>query len=65
MKSGRYVLGFIMVGLLLKGCAFIRGNYGEELRQGDITTIQKGISTRADVAAVLGAPDRIVEANSR
>ena len=65
MKSGRYVLGFIMVGLLLQGCAFIRGNYGEELRQGDITTIQKGISTRADVAAVLGAPDRIVEANSR
>ena len=65
MKSGRYVLSFIMVGLLLQGCAFIRGNYGEELRQGDITTIQKGISTRADVAAVLGAPDRIVEANSR
>ncbi|MEQ1681342.1 MAG: hypothetical protein ABL950_12155 [Nitrospira sp.] len=65
MKSGRYVLGFIMVGLLLQGCAFIRGNYGEELRQGDITTIQKGISTRADVAAVLGAPDRIIEANSR
>jgi outer membrane protein assembly factor BamE (lipoprotein component of BamABCDE complex) len=65
MKGGRYLLGFIMVALLLQGCAFIRGNYGEELGQGDITTIQKGISTRADVAAVLGAPDRIVEANSR
>jgi outer membrane protein assembly factor BamE (lipoprotein component of BamABCDE complex) len=65
MKSGRYVLSFIMVGLLLQGCAFIRGNYGEELGQGDLTTIQKGISTRADVAAVLGAPDRIVEANGR
>ncbi len=65
MRSSRYLLVFIMVALLLQGCAFIRGNYGEELGQGDITTIQKGISTRADVAAVLGAPDRIVEANSR
>jgi outer membrane protein assembly factor BamE (lipoprotein component of BamABCDE complex) len=65
MKGGHYLLGFIMGALLLQGCAFIRVNYGEELGQGDITTIQKGISTRADVAAVLGAPDRIVEANGR
>ena len=62
---------FILVGMLTlnflvaTGCAFIRGNYGEELGQGDIETIQKGISTRADVAAVLGAPDRIIEANGR
>jgi hypothetical protein len=65
MKLGRCLLGFFVVALLLQGCAFIRGNYGEELGQGDITTIQKGISTRADVTAVLGAPDRIIEANGR
>lgn len=65
MKLGRCVLGFFVVALLLQGCAFIRGNYGEELGQGDIATIQKGMSTRADVAAVLGAPDRIIEANGR
>lgn len=59
------MLGLLVVALLYQGCAFIRGNYGEELGQGDITTIQKGISTRADVAAVLGAPDRIIEANGR
>jgi len=42
------------------GCAFVRGNYGEDLNQGDISTIKKGVSTRAEVASVLGAPDRII-----
>ena len=65
MKLVHCMLGFIVAALLFQGCAFIRGNYGEELGQGDIATIQKGISTRADVAAVLGAPDRIIEANGR
>lgn len=65
MRSSSCILGLLVVALLYQGCAFIRGNYGEELGQGDITTIQKGISIRADVAAVLGAPDRIIEANGR
>jgi outer membrane protein assembly factor BamE (lipoprotein component of BamABCDE complex) len=47
------------------GCAFVRGNYGEELSQGDVTMIKKGASTRTDVAAILGAPERIIEANGR
>lgn len=59
------VLGLSMVAVLSQGCAFIRGNYGEELGQGNVTSIQKGVSTRADVAAVLGAPDRIIGANDR
>ena len=65
MRSSSCILSLLIVAFLYQGCAFIRGNYGEELGQGDITTIQKGISTRTDVAAVLGAPDRIVEANGR
>lgn len=65
MRSCSCILSLLIVAVLYQGCAFIRGNYGAELGQGDITTIQKGISTRADVAAVLGAPDRIVEANGR
>jgi outer membrane protein assembly factor BamE (lipoprotein component of BamABCDE complex) len=61
-----FFLGLLILNfLIITGCTFIRGNYGEELGQGDIATIQKGISTRADVAAVLGAPDRIIEANGR
>lgn len=47
---------------LSEGCAFVRGTYGEEVNQGDAAAIKKG-STRTDVANILGAPDRIVEAN--
>jgi|DewCreStandDraft_4_1066084.scaffolds.fasta_scaffold65989_2 outer membrane protein assembly factor BamE (lipoprotein component of BamABCDE complex) len=53
----------ILIAALTPGCAFIRGTYGEEVQQGDVTAIKKGISTRSEVAAILGAPDRIVEAN--
>lgn len=56
-----------LIGLLaltlLGGCAFARGSYGEEVTQGNMAAIKKGVSTRADVAALLGAPDRIIEAN--
>lgn len=65
MVKGRAVFLFILcVGWLSAlGCAFVRGNYGEEVQQIDVTAIKKGVSTRAEVATVLGAPDRIVEAN--
>ena len=53
----------VLALVLLQGCAFVRGNYGDELSQGDVTMIKKGTSTRTDVAAILGAPDRIIEAN--
>lgn len=46
--------------LLGSGCAFVRGNYGEDMNQGDVSTIKKGVSTRAEVASILGAPDRII-----
>jgi hypothetical protein len=49
----------------MQGCAFVRGTYGEEVAQGDVTAIKKGVSTRMDVVGVLGAPDRIAEANGR
>lgn len=48
--------------VLLSGCAFNRGTWGDELRDEDIHMIKKG-NTRADVVKALGAPDRIVEAN--
>jgi outer membrane protein assembly factor BamE (lipoprotein component of BamABCDE complex) len=50
----------VLMILLGSGCAFVRGNYGEDLNQGDISTIKKGVSNRAEVASVLGAPDRII-----
>lgn len=63
MRRAGLLLGVML--LMLNGCAFIRGSYGEEVQQGDISAIKKGASTRGDVADLLGAPDRIVEANGR
>ena len=51
--------------VVLAGCAFIRGNYGDRFNPEDINAIQKGVSTRTDVAAHLGAPDRMLEINGR
>lgn len=48
---------------VMSGCAFARGNVGDELRPEDIALIRKGESTRAEVALRLGAPDRIIEIN--
>ncbi|MGE3150996.1 MAG: outer membrane protein assembly factor BamE [Nitrospiraceae bacterium] len=59
------VLGLLWFQFTMSGCAFIRGSYGEDVNQGDLSSIKKGVSSRADVASVLGAPDRIVEANGR
>ncbi len=55
--------GGLLLCTLLVGCAFVRGNYGDEFNIADVAAIQKGVSTRADVTARLGAPDRIVGVN--
>ena len=47
----------------LTACTFVRGGIGDEFKTEQLATIQKGTSTRADVVAALGAPDRVVEAN--
>ncbi len=57
------VLGTLILGLvLLSGCSFNRGAWGDEFRNEDIQRIKKG-DRRADVVEILGAPDRIVEVN--
>ena len=54
------MMWMVLTFLLGSGCAFVRGNYGEDMNQGDVSTIKKGVSTRAEVASILGAPDRII-----
>jgi outer membrane protein assembly factor BamE (lipoprotein component of BamABCDE complex) len=54
------VAGF---ALFIGGCAFVRGTYGEEVHTLDLPSIAKGSTTRAEVATLLGAPERIVEVN--
>ncbi len=66
--AGRWLgvgLAWLLLAVSLSGCAFIRGTYGEDVNRGDLSAIKKGVSTRADVAALLGAPDRIVQVNGR
>jgi outer membrane protein assembly factor BamE (lipoprotein component of BamABCDE complex) len=63
MKGFRPLLLLAAVAILTGGCAFVRGTYGEEVKSLDLSSIQKGTTTRAEVATLLGAPDRIVEVN--
>ncbi len=63
MPLVKALVGLALIVGFLQGCAFVRGTYGEEVHQGDVTAIKAGVSTRTDVAGILGAPDRIVEAN--
>ncbi len=49
--------------LIVSGCAFSRGNLGDEFKPEDVEKIKKGITTRTEVIAVLGAPDRLVQVN--
>ena len=64
--SARCVLGIALLGLMLtQGCAFSRGTLGDEIRADAIITIKKGTSTKAEVLAALGAPDRLLQVNGR
>ncbi len=51
--------------LLLNACAFSRGTLGDEIKTETINSIKKGVTTRADVLAQLGAPDRLLQLNGR
>jgi hypothetical protein len=63
MTCVRPLLLLAAVAILTGGCAFVRGSYGEELNPPDLSSIKKGTTTRAEVATLLGAPERIVEVN--
>jgi outer membrane protein assembly factor BamE (lipoprotein component of BamABCDE complex) len=63
MKCVRPLFLILAVAILTAGCAFVRGTYGEEVQPLDLSSIKKGTTTRAEVASLLGAPDRIVEVN--
>jgi outer membrane protein assembly factor BamE (lipoprotein component of BamABCDE complex) len=65
MKGVRPLLLLAAVAMLTGGCAFVRGTYGEEVKSLDLSSIQKGTTTRAEVATLLGAPDKIMEINGR
>lgn len=51
--------------VLTVGCAFGRATLGDEIREQNVTAIKKGVTTRAEVVTLLGAPDRFTQANDR
>lgn len=51
--------------LLTQGCAFSRGTLGDDIKTDAVGTIKKGVTTRTEVLALLGAPDRILPLNGR
>ena len=62
--GGRLFLsGFLLLMALLSGCAFVRGEVGVPFSEEEVQTIEKGKTTRNDVARQFGAPDEIVQAN--
>jgi predicted secreted protein len=47
------------------GCAFVRGDFNGDIEPDRVDFIQKGETTRQDVAARLGAPDEVTIAGER
>lgn len=56
---------FAALATLVTGCAFTRGNVSAPIQRGAVEQIQTGATTRSEVVALLGAPDRIVRANDQ
>ena len=57
-------VGFLVLMGMVEGCAFVRGEVGEPFPEDRLQEIEKGKTTRQEVAQRFGAPDEIVQANS-
>ena len=57
----RFLSGAVSVSVIvgLAGCAFFRGDYNGGIEPNRVEFIQKGVTTRAEVASRLGAPDEV------
>lgn len=61
----RTALLLTMMLVTLNACAFSRGTLGEEIKTDTINAIKKGVTTRTELLAQLGAPDRLLQLNGR
>ncbi len=55
----------ILALVMTQGCAFSRGTIGEDIKSESVAEIKKATTTKADVLALLGAPDRLFQVNGR
>ncbi len=61
------LLGLLMLLVCTSAtsCAFGRATLGDRIKQEDLAAITKGVTSRAEVVARIGAPDRMLQANGR
>ena len=55
----------VLMLLTLNACAFSRATLGYEIKTETVNSIKKGVTTRSEVLALLGAPDRLLQLNGR
>ncbi|HEX6949989.1 MAG TPA: hypothetical protein VF127_10370 [Nitrospira sp.] len=65
MRFSQPFLFLAVVAILIQGCAFSRGTLGDDIKTEAIGEIKKGVTTKAEVLALLGAPDRVLPLNGR
>lgn len=65
MGTIRSLLVSALAVVVLQGCAFNRGTLGDDIKPEAISAIQKGTTTKTEVLALLGAPDRLLQINGR
>lgn len=61
----RRSLLLMLLTILLQGCAFSRGTLGDDINSESVAAITKATTTKAEVLSLLGAPDRLLQVNSR
>jgi len=55
----------LLVLTVVPGGAFGRATLGDRIKQEDLAALTKGVTSRAEVVARIGAPDRILQANGQ
>ena len=67
MSFFKSLTGIIIVSslIMIQGCAFSRGTLGEDIKSESVAAIKKATTTKAEVLALLGAPDRLLQVNGR
>lgn len=61
----RSLLLLMFLTILLQGCAFSRGTLGDDIKSESVAAIKQATTTKAEVLALLGAPDRLLQVNGR
>jgi hypothetical protein len=65
MRVVHFFLVFSVTASLVQGCAFSRGTLGDDIKTEAVSSIKKGVTTKAEMLALLGAPDRVLPLNGR